>query len=61
MDCVWSEEGKAMVVCCVFCLFLTDGRRLYVRAENRVVAFERMRQLWPLLVEGYCHRDLICI
>ena len=48
------------VVRCVYCLVLENGRRLSVGADNRVEAFDKMRRLWPVLVEGYCYRDLIC-
>lgn len=45
---------------CVYCLILENGRRLSVAADNRVEAFDKMRLLWPVLVEGYSFRDLIC-
>lgn len=48
------------VVRCVYCLVLENGHRLAVRANNKVEAFDQMRLLWPLQVEGYCYRDVIC-
>ena len=47
------------VLCCAYCLVLENGRKLYVKANNKVEAFDKMRLLWPNLVEGYCYRDLI--
>lgn len=49
-----------MKVRCVFWLVLKDGRRLFASADNEVDAFNKMRHSWPLLVEGYSWRDLIC-
>lgn len=42
-------------------LTLKNGRALYVNANNRVEAFDRLELLWPVLTKGYSFRDVTVV